>query len=72
MHTDINVKVIDMDVMIPEHLVQNADSSYTIFLNARHSYETQLESYYHAISHIENNDFEKSDVQQIEHDAHSA
>lgn len=67
---EINVKMINMDVMIPEQVVQNADCSYTIFLNARLSYETQLESYFHALHHIENGDFEKFDVQEIESDAH--
>ena len=42
---DINVQLLDMDAKIPEQLVKNADSSYTIFINARLSRETQLKSY---------------------------
>ena len=31
---------------------------YTIFLNARHSWESQKKTYYHEIEHIESGDFE--------------
>ena len=67
---DINVQFINMDAMIPEHLVKNEDDSYTIFLNARLSRESQLKSYYHALRHIIGNDFGKDNVQQIELKAH--
>lgn len=68
---ELNVKLLDMDVRIPEHLVKNSDDSYTIFLNARLSYESRLKSYYHALKHIEENDFEKDNVQKIETEAHN-
>ena len=67
---DINVQILDMDTMVPEHLVKNADESYTIFLNARVSQESHLKSYYHALRHIIENDFQKEDVQRIEIIAH--
>lgn len=67
---DINVQIMDMDVMIPEHLVKNNDDTYTIFLNARLSKESQLKYYYHALKHIIENDFSKDDVQKIEAEAH--
>lgn len=66
----INVQILDMDAKIPEQLVKNADDSYTIFLNARLSQESQIKSYYHALQHIRNSDFEKEDVQTIETEAH--
>lgn len=59
-----------MDVLIPEQIVKNKDDSYTILLNARLSREKQLEAYCHAMRHIENGDFEKDDVQEIETAAH--
>ena len=68
---DINVHLLDMDTMIPEHLIKNDDGSYTIFLNARLSHETRVRSYYHALRHIHDDDFEKGDVQKIESNAHS-
>lgn len=43
---------------------------YTIYLDPRQSYESMRDSYKHALSHIEQNDFEKEDVQEIETKAH--
>lgn len=68
---DINVQLLNMDTMIPEHLVKNADDTYTIFLNARLSQENRLKSYYHALQHIQDEDFFKEDVQSIEKAAHA-
>ncbi len=68
---EINVQFLNMDTMIPEQLVKNEDDSYTIFLNARLSHDSQLKSYYHAMKHILGNDFEKIDIDKIETDAHS-
>lgn len=61
-----------MDVLIEEQVIKNTDDSYTVLLNARLTHERQLEAYYHAIRHIQNNDYEKEDVNKIEFDAHSA
>lgn len=68
---DINVQIMDMDTMVPEHLVKNADDSYTIFLNARLTQENHLKAYYHALRHIFENDFQKEDIQEIESNAHN-
>ncbi|MCH5271613.1 MAG: hypothetical protein J1E83_12830 [Lachnospiraceae bacterium] len=68
---DVNTKVINMDVLIPEQIVKNKDDSYTIFLNARLSREKQLEAYLHALQHIEDGDFEKEDVDYVELSAHN-
>lgn len=69
---DINVQLIDMDVMIPEHVVKNHDGSYTVFINARFNQEHRLKSYTHALEHIKNGDFDRDygDVQEIEAAAH--
>ena len=67
---NINVQFLDMDTKIPEHLIKNADDSYTIFLNSKLSREEHLKSYLHALSHIQNGDFDKLNVNQIEYDAH--
>lgn len=71
MMEEINVQLLNMDTKIPEHLVKNNDDSYTIFINARLSRERQLKSYYHALRHINEDDFYKENVQEIETDAHS-
>ena len=39
---------------------------YTIYLDPRQSFESMRDSYKHALLHIENHDFEKKDVQEIE------
>lgn len=70
MNNDIFVRYLDMDVNVSEHIIQNPDGSYTIFLNSRLSWEHLQEAYEHAISHIENCDFEKTDAQKIEYEAH--
>lgn len=67
---DINTQVIDMDVLVGEQVVKNKDDSYTIFLNARLSYERQLAAYWHAINHIKNGDFDKGNADIIEQKAH--
>ena len=43
---------------------------YTIYLDPRQSFESMRDSYKHALSHSEHNDFEKGDVQEIETKAH--
>lgn len=67
---DINIQLLDMDTKIPEHLIKNSDDSYTIFLNARLSQESRVKSYYHALRHISDNDFEKQSAQEVEWKAH--
>jgi hypothetical protein len=70
---DIQIRILDFPTTkVTETVTQNADGSYTIFLNSRMTQERQLESYLHAMRHITNNDFEKTDVQEIESEAHSA
>lgn len=68
---EINVHLMDMDTMLPEHLVKNDDGTYTIFLNARLSRDSQLKSYYHALKHIKEEDFDEENVQEVESEAHN-
>lgn len=57
---DVNVVLADMPGTIKEYVVANKDLTYTVVLNAKHSLETRLKAYMHALSHIDNGDFEKS------------
>ncbi len=66
----INTIFLNMDVQVTEQTVSNADGSYTILLNARHTMENQRKAYMHAVKHIRDNDFEKTDADAIEHAAH--
>ena len=43
---------------------------YTVYINQKQTFEGMRASYMHALSHIEHNDFEKEDVQEIETKAH--
>lgn len=70
MKLDVNTFLMDMDVLIPEHVIANSDGSYTVLLNSRLSRERQLEAFSHAMKHIERNDFEKTDADNIELNAH--
>lgn len=66
----INCKIIDFPVRGKEMIILNEDGSYTILINAKLSNESQIEAYNHAIKHILTDDFNKSDVQSIELEAH--
>ncbi len=71
MTPDVNVLLFDFKRQRGrEMVVKNEDGSFTILINSRLSHRGQLEAYHHAMSHIENNDFEKTDVQTIETAAH--
>lgn len=71
MTPDVNVVVIDFKSYKGKEMVSaNEDGSYTILINARLSYDGQLNAYEHAMRHIENDDFQENDVQAIEYKAH--
>lgn len=59
MTPDVNCCMADMPTTIPAFVISNADCSYTIVLNARHSREQHLKSYAHEMHHILNGDYEK-------------
>lgn len=67
---DVNVLLIDFQVPGKEMVVSNEDGSYTILINAKLSQDGQLKAYQHALNHINDGDFEKSDIQSIELRAH--
>ncbi len=62
----INVLYLQLPSRVKGHITKNEDDSYTIILNSRLSHEQNVRTYKHEISHINNDDFEKSDVNQIE------
>ncbi len=67
---DVNVVLVNFPNSGKEMVVKNEDDTYTILINARLSNDGQLKAYQHAMKHIENDDFEKADAQQIEAVAH--
>ena len=61
----------DMPAAIKSYVVCNSDSTYTIILNSKLSYEQNLISCEHEIKHILNGDYEKKcNVDIIEINAH--
>lgn len=65
----IYVYFVDMPTTVHETVCPCLDG-YTIYLNARISCVEQERAYRHAMWHINNNDFEKYDVGEIERTAH--
>lgn len=70
MTPDVNIFLVNFPTPGKEMVVQNEDGSYTVLINAKLSQNGQLKAYQHALNHINNGDFEKSDVQDIEFQAH--
>jgi len=67
----IDVRVVDLPVRIKGTTVLNPDGSYTVLINARHSYCTQRKACRHEMDHIDDGDFDGSDsVDAIEQRAH--
>lgn len=71
MTPEINVVLLNFPGPEREAVTHNEDDSYTIFINAKLSFDGRQQAYHHALNHIKANDFEKTDVQQIEAIAHN-
>lgn len=67
---DIYVYIVDLPDQVNEMVTPCLDG-YTIYLNAKLSYQERVDAYLHALRHVENNDWEKDDVQKIEKEAHA-
>lgn len=70
MTPDINTIEVDLPTSISAYVVANCDASFTIVLNARMTYEHKRASYLHELSHIQNGDYDKENVDLIEIHAH--
>ena len=67
---NIYVHTMDMDTCVHAFVRQTPTDDYVIIINSRLSDQAQREAFRHEMWHIENHDFEKSDVQAIEYEAH--
>ena len=67
---DVNTFLVNFPSPGNEMVVQNEDGTYTVLINAKLSQDGQFKAYQHALNHINNGDFEKSDIQSIEFQAH--
>lgn len=71
MTKDVNVIVMDFpNTKDREIVTENDDGSYTIVINAKISHDEKLRAYQHAMRHINDEDFRKDNVQNIEVQAH--
>lgn len=70
MTPDVNTFLVNFPSPGKEMVVQNEDGSYTVLINAKLSQDGRIKAYEHALNHINNGDFDKSDVQNIEFQAH--
>lgn len=70
MTLDVNTYLIDLPHSVRGLTTPNDDGSFSIFINARLNYEQQLQAYQHEMRHIQNDDFSKENVQEIEAVAH--
>lgn len=69
MTPDVFIYVVDLPPKISE-MVCPCGADYCIYINARLSRSAQEKAYRHAMWHIQNNDWEKDDVELIEIEAH--
>lgn len=64
---------IELPGSIHEMVVPNSDDDgFTIYIDSRLSDDKAQAAFQHALGHINNNDFSKMCVQEIEHTAHQA
>ena len=66
---DIFVYLVKLPKGIDE-VVMPCFDGYTVYIDPSLSHSAQVRAYKHALHHINNHDFAKSDVQKIEHEAH--
>ena len=69
MTDDVFVYIVDLPDGVNE-MVAPCLAGYTVYINDKLSPEGRREAYRHALYHIVNHDFEKSDVNEIEVEAH--
>ena len=70
MHPEINVVVMNNPFGVKGSINPNKDGSYTIIIDAHLSFEEQQKVYKHEYDHIISGDFDKSNADEIELDAH--
>ena len=67
---DVYTYLVPLPSGVREMVTPCADDSYTVYINEEISSDERLAAYDHAIKHINGEDFEKYDVQEIESSTH--
>lgn len=68
--SEVFVYLVDLPDGFQEVVMPCSDGNYTVYIDARLDNIQRQEAYQHAIRHIQNDDFSKTDVQSIEYEAH--
>ena len=68
--SEVFVYLVDLPDGFQEVVMPCADGNYTVYIDARLDNIQRQKAYKHAIRHIQNDDFSKTDVQSIEYEAH--
>ena len=66
---EIHTYLVPLPTKTKESIVPCADG-YTLYLNDKLSHEQHLISYQHAVGHIDRDDWDREDVQEIESSCH--
>lgn len=69
MDNNVYVYIVDLPDQVNE-MVTPCFDGYTIYLNAKLTYRGRVNAYMHALEHVRRNDWNKSNVQIIEKEAH--
>ena len=67
---EVFVYFAKLPLCVKEVVTPCADGCFTIYINDQLTFEERMLAYGHAVHHIENNDFDGFDVQEIESKAH--
>lgn len=54
---DYFVRVVNLPPKVKALVAENEDGTFSMYLNARNDAEQNVESYFHELDHIENDDF---------------
>lgn len=66
---DVYVYEVQLPRGVREMVTPDEDDGYTIYIDRRLSDQARMRAYLHALRHCER-DFERTDVQEIEEEAH--
>lgn len=55
---EVTVRVVDMEYGVDGCVFRDADGNYSVYINARNSYEVQQETLKHELKHILDDDFD--------------
>lgn len=64
---DYFVRIVDMPDGVNGCISPNPDGTFNIYINSKSDMYKQIRAYQHEKKHIENDDFAKFDVREIEH-----